>query len=72
MATRIPRHDFRTDNTAELMEPVVAAAQDAMEGIEASEDDRFDALTFPLSAAEWQSVHLPFRNGAAPRLAWSV
>ncbi|MEU9008712.1 hypothetical protein AB0D12_02775 [Streptomyces sp. NPDC048479] len=45
MATRIPRHDFRTDNATEVMEPVVAAAQEAIEGIEASEDDRYDALT---------------------------
>ncbi|MGW8558008.1 immunity 49 family protein [Streptomyces tubercidicus] len=59
MATRIPRHDFRTDNAAEVMEPVVAAAKDAIEGIEASEDDRYDALSFALSAAKWHCLQDP-------------
>ncbi|MFF3860285.1 immunity 49 family protein [Streptomyces sp. NPDC002209] len=59
MATRIPRHDFRTDNAAEAMAPVVAAAQEAVEGIETSEDDRYDALGFTLSAAKWRCLQDP-------------
>ncbi|MDP9843640.1 Imm49 family immunity protein [Streptosporangium lutulentum] len=38
------------------MEPVVAAAQEAVEGIEASEDDRWDALPSALSAAKWHCL----------------
>ncbi|MEU1435874.1 immunity 49 family protein [Streptomyces sp. NPDC005786] len=56
MTTRIPRHDFRTDDATEAMKPVVAAAQEAIEGIETSEDDRYDALAFALGAAKWQCL----------------
>lgn len=56
MATRIPRHDFRTDNAAEAMAPVVAAVQQAVEGMETSEDDRYDALTLTLAAAKWRCL----------------
>ncbi|MCX4677093.1 immunity 49 family protein [Streptomyces sp. NBC_01433] len=59
MATRIPRHDFRTDNAAEAMKPVIAAAQEAIAGIETSEDDRYDALTFSLGAAKWHCLPDP-------------
>ncbi|THA33505.1 immunity 49 family protein [Streptomyces sp. A1547] len=59
MARRILRHDFRTDNAAEVMAPVVAAAQEAVGGIETSEDDRYDALTFTLAAAKWRCLQDP-------------
>ncbi|MFE7395815.1 hypothetical protein [Streptomyces sp. NPDC057557] len=32
MTTVVPRHAFRTDNAAETMAPIVASAQDAVEG----------------------------------------
>ncbi|NBM20385.1 immunity 49 family protein [Streptomyces sp. GC420] len=70
MATRIPRHDFRTDNAAEAMEPVVAAAQEAIEGIEASEDDRYDALTFSLSAAKWHCLQDPVAGNLETWESW--
>ncbi|MFF1921508.1 immunity 49 family protein [Streptomyces sp. NPDC058221] len=56
MATPIRRHSFRTDNAAEAMKPVVAAAQEAIEGIDTSEDDRYDALPFALGAAKWRCL----------------
>ncbi|MEE1811412.1 hypothetical protein [Streptomyces sp. BE133] len=32
MTTVVPRHALRTDNAAETMAPIVASAQDAVEG----------------------------------------
>ncbi|MGW2087448.1 hypothetical protein [Streptomyces sp. NPDC001880] len=32
MTAVVPRHTFRTDNAAEAMAPIVASAQDAVEG----------------------------------------
>ncbi|MFF1651376.1 hypothetical protein [Streptomyces sp. NPDC058240] len=32
MTTVVPRHAFGTDNAAEAMAPIVASAQDAVEG----------------------------------------
>lgn len=54
MTTRIPRHDFRTDNATEAMRPVLAAAQEVIAGIETSEGDRFDALRYAPMTAKWQ------------------
>ncbi|MFF8787789.1 hypothetical protein [Streptomyces sp. NPDC015125] len=50
MTIVISRHAFRMDNVAVIMTPVVAAAQEAVEGMETSEDDRYDALPFAHSA----------------------
>ncbi|MGW7364314.1 immunity 49 family protein [Streptomyces sp. NPDC054841] len=66
----IPRHNFRTDNAAEVMEPVVAAAQEAIEGIEVSEDDRYDALTFSLSAAKWHCLRDPVAGDLETWESW--
>ncbi|MDH6109220.1 hypothetical protein P3T36_007630 [Kitasatospora sp. MAP12-15] len=59
MTTRIPRHDFRTDNATVAMAPVIASAELAIEGLETSEDDRADALDLALAAAEWHCVEDP-------------
>ncbi|GGU28797.1 immunity 49 family protein [Streptomyces lavendofoliae] len=56
MVTRIPRHDFRTDDAAEAMAPVIKSAEDVLEEIETSEFDRFDALDYTLAAAKWRCL----------------
>ncbi|MFB6952245.1 immunity 49 family protein [Streptomyces niveus] len=70
MATRIPRHDFPTENAAEVMEPVVAAAREAIEGIEASGDDRWDALPSALSAAKWHCLQDPVAGDLRTWESW--
>ncbi|WP_328399337.1 immunity 49 family protein [Streptomyces sp. NBC_00390] len=57
--TRIPRHDFPADDAAEAREPVVTAAREAIDEIEASDDDRYDTLTFSLLAAKWHCIQDP-------------
>ncbi|MFI9080924.1 hypothetical protein ACIGW8_31385 [Streptomyces sioyaensis] len=52
MTIVIPRHAFRMGNVAVITAPVAAAAQEAVEGMETSVDDRYDALTFTLGAAK--------------------
>lgn len=59
MTIVIPPHAFRMGNVAGIMAPVVAAAQEAVQGMETSEDDRYDALPFALSAAKWRCLQDP-------------
>ncbi|WP_267889765.1 hypothetical protein [Streptomyces sp. NRRL B-1140] len=40
MVTRVTRHEFRTDNAAELMAPILKSAKDVLDHVETSEDDR--------------------------------
>lgn len=47
MTIVIPRHTFRMGNVAVITEPVVAAAQEAVEGMETSEDDRYESGSSP-------------------------
>ncbi|MFE3553823.1 hypothetical protein ACFXKW_02990 [Streptomyces sp. NPDC059193] len=54
-----PRHAFRTDNAAVTTAPVIAAAQETVEGMETSEDAHSDALTYTLSAAKWRRLQDP-------------
>lgn len=57
--TSLPRHDFRTDNAAEAMEPITKSAKDVLDELEASEFDRFDALDYTLTAAKWSCLTDP-------------
>jgi hypothetical protein len=59
MATRIPRHDFRTDNAAEVMDPVVKGAEDVLDELETSASGRFDALDRTLAVAKWRCLTDP-------------
>ncbi|MGY4968313.1 immunity 49 family protein [Streptomyces nigrescens] len=70
MTIVISRHAFRMDNVAVIMAPVVAAAQDAIEGIEASEDDRYDALPFALAAAKWHCLQDPVAGDLETWESW--
>ncbi|MEV3989887.1 immunity 49 family protein [Streptomyces sp. NPDC049837] len=69
MVTRIRRHEFRTDNAAELMAPVIKGAQDVLQRVETSESDRFDALERTLAAAKWRCLTDP---GVAEFPAWEA
>ncbi|MEU0087687.1 immunity 49 family protein [Streptomyces sp. NPDC006274] len=70
MATRVARHDFPVENVDIVMEPVIKAASSALEDIETSEDDRFDALTLTLSAAKWYCLGNPDAGNFATWEAW--
>lgn len=70
MVTRIPRHEFRTDNAAEAMAPVTASAEEALAGLETSEDDRYDALTLALAAAKWHCLADPVADRFTTWEAW--
>ncbi|MFI1282469.1 immunity 49 family protein [Streptomyces sp. NPDC020858] len=70
MHTVLPRHAFRTDNAAEAMRPVVAAALETVEGLETSEDDRYDALTSTLCAAKWHCLQDPEAGGLEAWESW--
>jgi hypothetical protein len=59
VVTRIDRHEFRTDNAAELMAPVIKSAEDVLDHIETSEDDRYDALPSALAVAKWRALTDP-------------
>ncbi|MFD7554932.1 immunity 49 family protein [Streptomyces sp. NPDC059835] len=70
MTTAVPRHAFRTDGAAETMAPVVASAREAVEGMETSGDDRYDALTLTLSAAKWHCLQGPKSNELETWESW--
>lgn len=70
MATRIPRHEFRTDNAAAAMAPVSESAAEALAGLETSEDDRYDALTLTLAAAKWHCLADPIADRFTTWEAW--
>ncbi|MGW2256157.1 immunity 49 family protein [Kitasatospora sp. NPDC001660] len=72
MTTHVPRHDFRTDNAAQAMAPVVASAEEAVEGMETSEYDRADALDLALAAADWHCVEDPKCGALGTWEAWVV
>ncbi|MER7175185.1 immunity 49 family protein [Streptomyces mesophilus] len=59
MVTSVSRHDFRTDNAAEAMAPIVRSAVRAVERMEGSEISRSRALTATLTAAKWHCVADP-------------
>lgn len=69
MVTRIPRHEFRTDNAAEAMAPVIEGARDVVQRVETLEFDRFDALELTLAAAKWRCLTDP---GAAEFPTWEA
>ncbi|CAL9298267.1 immunity 49 family protein [Streptomyces sp. SudanB52_2052] len=59
MVTRIPRHEFRADNAAELMAPIIKSTKDVLDHVETSEDDRYDALSATLTLAKWRCLTDP-------------
>jgi hypothetical protein len=70
VVTRIPRHDFRTDNAAEAMEPITKSAKDVLDELETSEFDRFDALDYTLTAAKWYCLTDPAASEFPTWEAW--
>ncbi|GHD54540.1 immunity 49 family protein [Streptomyces galbus] len=70
MVTRITRHAFRTDNAAELMAPITRSAKEALDHLETSEDDRYDALDLSLTLAKWRCLTDPTAGELASWEAW--
>ncbi|MGW3688392.1 immunity 49 family protein [Streptomyces sp. NPDC005125] len=70
MVTHIPRHDFRTDNAAATMAPIIKAAEEVLDDLETSEFDRFDALGYTLAAAEWHCLTDPMATEFPTWEAW--
>ncbi|MFF1353327.1 immunity 49 family protein [Streptomyces sp. NPDC058297] len=59
MVTHIARHDFRTDNAAEAMAPIIKSTEEVLAEIETSEFDRYDALDYALTIAKWYCLADP-------------
>lgn len=59
MVTSISRHDFRTDNAAEAMAPILKGAKRVLDRLETSETYRADALGDLLTTAEWHCLTDP-------------
>ncbi|MGW0394930.1 immunity 49 family protein [Streptomyces sp. NPDC003042] len=70
MTITIPRHAFRTDNAAEAMAPVTESAEEALAGLETSEDDRYDALMMTLTTAKWYCLADPAAEEFRTWEAW--
>ncbi|MFE2415182.1 immunity 49 family protein [Kitasatospora sp. NPDC059408] len=70
MTTRVPRHEFRTDNADQAMAPVIESANEAVDGIETSEYDRADALDMTLAAADWRCAKDPRAGALGTWEAW--
>ncbi|MFF1839552.1 immunity 49 family protein [Streptomyces sp. NPDC058231] len=70
MVTRIPRHDFPTDNASEAMAPIVKAGEEVLDELETSEFDRFDALGYTLTAAKWYCLTDPMATEFPTWEAW--
>lgn len=68
--TRVPRHEFRTDNAAELVAPIIKSTKDVLDHIETSEDDRYDALMSTLTLAKWRSLTDPTAGEVPTWEAW--
>jgi hypothetical protein len=70
VVTRIDRHEFRTDNAAELIAPVVKSTADVLEHLETSEDDRYEALSTTLTLAKWRCLTDPTAGSFPTWEAW--
>ncbi|GAA2657737.1 immunity 49 family protein [Streptomyces vastus] len=70
MVTRIPRHDFRTDNAAEAMAPIIKSTEEVLDELETSEFDRFDALDYSLTTAKWYCLTDPTASEFPTWEAW--
>ncbi|GAA3297019.1 immunity 49 family protein [Streptomyces cinereospinus] len=70
MVTPVLRHEFRTDNAAELMAPIIKGTEDVLDHIATSEDDRYDALTSTLTLAKWHCLTDPAAGEFPTWEAW--
>ncbi|MDH6630270.1 hypothetical protein M2271_008130 [Streptomyces sp. LBL] len=70
MDTRIPRHEFRTDNAGDVLAPIVKSAKQALDRIETSEDYRYDALPLTLTLAKWRCLTNPTAEEFPTWEAW--
>ncbi|MEU6988579.1 immunity 49 family protein [Streptomyces sp. NPDC046324] len=70
MATCVPRHEFCTDNAAQLIAPIITGTKDVLDHIETSEDDRADALLSTLTTAKWHCLTDPTAGAYPTWEAW--
>ncbi|MEV7182380.1 immunity 49 family protein [Kitasatospora sp. NPDC093679] len=59
MTTQVQRHHCGSDTVGRAMAPVVEAVEEAVEGLETSEDDRADALELALGLAKQHCLQDP-------------
>ncbi|WP_405649157.1 immunity 49 family protein [Streptomyces sp. NBC_00019] len=59
MASRVPRHEFRTDNAAEAMAPLIKGKERLLARIETSDVYRASALAETLTTAKWHCLTDP-------------
>ncbi|MET7718908.1 immunity 49 family protein [Streptomyces sp. NPDC005407] len=70
MATSVSRHDFRTDNAEEAMAPIIKSTKAVLDELETSEFDRFDALGYTLTTAQWHCLTEPTAETFPTWEAW--
>jgi hypothetical protein len=71
VVTRIDRHEFRPDgDPEELIGPIVKSVENALAGIETSEDYRYDALPLALTLAKWRCLTDPTAGSFPTWEAW--
>ena len=70
MLTRIPRHEFRTDNAAEAMAPIIDSTKEVLDEIETSADYRYDAQMLTLAVAKWRCLTDPVAGEFPTWEAW--
>jgi hypothetical protein len=70
VVTRIPRHEFRTDNAAEAMAPIIDSTKEVLDEIEASADYRYDAQMLTLAVAKWRCLTDPVAGEFPTWEAW--
>ncbi|WP_244188225.1 immunity 49 family protein [Streptomyces regalis] len=70
MVTRIPRHEFRTNNAAEAMAPIIDSTKEVLDEIETSADYRYDAQMLTLAVAKWRCLTDPVAGEFPTWEAW--
>ena len=70
MVTRIPRHEFRTDNAAEAMAPIIDSTKEVLDEMEESADYRYDAQMLTLAVAKWRCLTDPVAGEFPTWEAW--
>ncbi|MGW2647863.1 immunity 49 family protein [Streptomyces sp. NPDC001393] len=72
MVIHINRHQFRTDNAAELTAPIAKNTEHVLAHLETSEDDRCDALSTTLTLAKWRCLTNPTAGEFPTWEAWVI
>ncbi|WP_240499260.1 immunity 49 family protein [Streptomyces prasinus] len=70
MITSVPCHDFRTDNAAEAMAPLIDGTRRVLDRLERPEMSRRRALSSTLTMAKWRCLTDPEAAGLETWEAW--